>query len=305
MEKYGVFLGEVALDEYYDIGRWPGAGEKVYINPIESIPGGMVANAACVSSSLGFKTYFSYVLNRGDVSKLLIGDLNKYGVDTSFVAYDDNLPDSKVMLFMSGSDHTILIPFYEISQIDIGEKGLELLKSAEFVYTTPSAIKLLRCGNTDSDEIIDAFRSSGTKLVFDFDVDYLQDKNEDIYKNLDIGFFNEAGFRSVMGGREADETAGHLINLGMELVVVTYGSRGCIVYGKDKKESVNAKKVDVVDVTGAGDTFCASFMVELTSGKSPREAALFATSAAAVCISGFGARSGAVGRKTVLEMLGK
>ncbi|NMA06829.1 MAG: carbohydrate kinase family protein, partial [Ruminococcaceae bacterium] len=214
MEKYGVFLGEVALDEYYDIGRWPDAGEKVYIDPIKSMPGGMVANAACVSSSLGFKTYFSYILNRGDVSKLLIRDLNKYGVDTSFVAYDDNLPDSKVMLFMSGSDHTILIPSYEIPQIDIGERGLELLKSAEFVYTTPAAIKLLCCGKMDSDLIIDEFRSSGTKLVFDFDVDYLQDKNEEIYENLDIGFFNESGFHSVRNGGETDETAERLINLG-------------------------------------------------------------------------------------------
>jgi sugar/nucleoside kinase (ribokinase family) len=229
----------------------------------------------------------------------------KYGVDTSFVVYDDNLPDSKVMLFMSGSDHTILIPSYEIPQIDIGERGLELLKSAEVVYTTPAAIKLLCCGKMDSDLIIDEFRSSGTKLVFDFDVDYLQDKNEEIYENLDIGFFNETGFHSVRNGRGADETAERLINLGMELVVVTYGEKGCVVYSKDKKETVNAKKVDVVDVTGAGDTFCASFMVELTSGKSPRESALFATSAAAVCISGFGARSGAVGRKAVSDMLEK
>lgn len=300
---YSVYIGDVALDEYYRADCWPVKGDKVYVDEIKKIPGGMIANAACVGASLGMKTYFASILNRGPVTDFLLDDLQKSGVDTSMVVFDETLADSKVMIFMTGSDHTMLIPRIEPQPADIGEARLELLKKAKYVYTTPGNMLWLRCGELYGGALCDAIRSQGARLVFDVDVDYARDGNEEPFKHLDVGFFNELGIANVGAGRTRGDAARHLLSLGMELVVVTLGAAGCEIYSAEGMTAVSAKKVDAVDVTGAGDTFCSSFMAELSAGSSPREAAEFAAAAAAICVSKLGARSGAVGREKIMEML--
>lgn len=300
---YCVYLGEVALDEYYSADRWPGAGDKAYIRKAEAIPGGMVANAACVAASYGMPVRFGSLLNHGAVTDLLLQDLEARGIDTSLVVYDDALPDAKTMIFMTGSNHTILIPEAQPTAIDIPEATLEVLKKAKYVYTTPGDMKLLRYGGLTNYALADAIRSEGALLAFDVDVDYMRDGDDERYRHLDIGFFNEFGIESVGAGRSIDETAAHLLSLGMKLVVVTLGEAGCRIYSADGVTAVPARTVEAVDVTGAGDTFCSSFLVAYTEGKSIRESAEFAAAAAAICVSRHGARSGAVGRQAVEEML--
>ena len=50
---YAVYVGDVALDEYYRTPRWPSVADKVEVQTLEAIPGGMIANAACVYAALG------------------------------------------------------------------------------------------------------------------------------------------------------------------------------------------------------------------------------------------------------------
>ena len=107
---YCVYIGDVALDEYYRAAAWPRQGDKVLVDALPAVPGGMIANAACVCASFGMKPCFAGILNRGAVSRFLLDDLGKRGVDTSLTVFDDTLADSKVMIFMTGSDHTMLIP---------------------------------------------------------------------------------------------------------------------------------------------------------------------------------------------------
>ena len=61
--------------------------------------------------------------------------------------------------------------------------------------------------------------------------------------------------------------------------------------------------VDVVDVTGAGDTYCSSFVSMMEACGDPAMAGTFATYAASLAITSLGARSGAVGTQPVLEFM--
>ena len=89
----------------------------------------------------------------------------------------------------------------------------------------------------------------------------------------------------------------------MDLVVVTLGADGCIIYKKGETPiTVPARDVPIVDVTGAGDTFCSSFIAVLDE-RDLKEAAEFATAAASICVSHMGARSGAVSKEEVLKVL--
>jgi sugar/nucleoside kinase (ribokinase family) len=298
-ENYCVFIGDVALDEYYKADYWPTIKDKILVDALPAIPGGMIANAACVAAALGMNVKFVSILNSSSISRYLLDDLEKSGVDTSLVVFNDNLPDSKTMIFLVGDEHTIFIPRLGIDRVEITKEQLSILANANFIYTTPTEIAVLQCGDMKSQEIIDHCRKNGVKLVYDLDVDYIKDGNEERYKNLDIAFFNEVGFDSYRGSLDYRSAADRLLSHGLELVVVTLAENGCVVFNRNETIRSQGFKVDVVDVTGAGDTFCSSFLYALSLGKDIHFAAEFANAAASICVGKLGARAGAVSRGEV------
>jgi sugar/nucleoside kinase (ribokinase family) len=302
-ENYCVFIGDVALDEYYRADIWPTIKDKILVDTLPAIPGGMIANAACVAAALGMNVKFVSTLNSGPISRFLLDDLEKSGVDTSLVIFNDSLPDSKTMIFLVGDEHTIFIPRLGIERIEITNEQLSILANADFIYTTPSEIGTLHCGAMTGRDIIDHCRKNGAKLVFDIDVDYIKDHNEEQYKRLDIAFFNEVGFDRYRGALDPSAAAKRLISHGLELVIVTLARQGCMVYSKNETIHCPAFEVEVVDVTGAGDTFCSSFLYALSLDKGIQFAAEFANAAASICVGKLGARGGAVSRAEVERIM--
>jgi sugar/nucleoside kinase (ribokinase family) len=301
--NYSVFIGDVALDEYYRADYWPTIKDKAMVDALPAVPGGMIANAACVSAALGMNVKFVSALNRGAITRFLLDDLENSGVDTSLVVFNDHLADSKTMIFLIGDEHTIFIPRLGIETVELTSEQLSILANANFIYTTPTEIAALRCGEMSSEAIIDHCRENGVKLVFDLDVDYIKDGDQERFKRLDIAFFNEVGFDSYRGLLDEQTAAHRLLSYGLELVVVTLAENGCVVYTKDETVRAPARKVDVVDVTGAGDTFCSSFLFALSEGQGIKYAATFANAAASICVGKLGARAGAVPRAEVERVM--
>jgi fructokinase len=110
----------------------------------------------------------------------------------------------------------------------------------------------------------------------------------------DLDWFGEAGSQ--------DEAAAGWLRAGPKLVVVTHGGRGANAYSRHGKTSVPARKVEIVDTVGAGDTFNAGILAWLgESGllskeaianlpeESIRRALEFAAEVAAVTVSRAGA----------------
>jgi ribokinase len=72
-------------------------------------------------------------------------------------------------------------------------------------------------------------------------------------------------------------------------VVVTLGSKGCLVVEGAKTEHIPAQPVDAVDSTGAGDAFCAAITHAWVGGDSLQDAARFGNLAAAQAVLRMGA----------------
>jgi sugar/nucleoside kinase (ribokinase family) len=78
---------------------------------------------------------------------------------------------------------------------------------------------------------------------------------------------------------------------GPRVVVIKRGSRGAYVYAHehDRAWHVPALAVDVVDVTGAGDSFCGGFMAVYSRTTDPLEAAVCGAATASFTIEDYGA----------------
>lgn len=300
---YSFFIGDVALDEYYQAPYWPNIKEKVLVKTLEPQMGGSIANAACVYSRFNESVYFLSQLNSGKITQMLCDNLRDNGIDTRYILYDDSLPDSKCMIILAEDEHTLFIPTLGITHIEITPEILEAMCKAKYVYTTIVEIKPLRCGNLNAIDIIKKIRESGTKIVYDLDVALFEEGDEIFLQEMDIAFFNKVGFDAYRNGRSHEGVVSQLLNNGTEMVVITLAEEGCLVYTKEKHFHVQGISVDIVDVTGAGDTFCSSFIYALNKCHDLRLAANFANAAAARAVTVMGARGGVAAVQEILDFM--
>jgi len=83
-----------------------------------------------------------------------------------------------------------------------------------------------------------------------------------------------------------------------EILVVTEGSEGAVLYWNGDRRRYSAPSVTEVDATGAGDVFAAAFFIRLSLTHDPWEAARFATLMASISVT----RAGLKGIPTQQEV---
>jgi ribokinase len=133
-----------------------------------------------------------------------------------------------------------------------------------------------------------------------FDFSLIQQVNILVLNELEAGFLAEIPVENEV---DAEKAAQKLVDRGVEKVIITLGSKGAFVVTKTEKVSVPAFKVEAVDTTAAGDTFCGAFAVALGEGKSLKESLRFASAAAAISVTRLGAQPSAPTRKEIDEFL--
>ncbi|VAH78131.1 unnamed protein product [Triticum turgidum subsp. durum] len=92
---------------------------------------------------------------------------------------------------------------------------------------------------------------------------------------------------------------------GVKEVLVKLGSQGSALFveGEEPIRQAIIPAAEVVDTTGAGDTFTSAFAVALVEGKPKKECMKFAAAAASLCVRVKGAIPSMPDRKTVMSLL--
>ena len=114
-----------------------------------------------------------------------------------------------------------------------------------------------------------------------------------IFRHVDILTPNESELRIIMGLPPDDPTpnaelAARLKARGVQTLVVTQGGDGALIYDGDGITRVPSVRVDVVDTTGAGDSFNSGLAVALAEGKSLVEAVRYGCCAGALACTKLG-----------------
>jgi sugar/nucleoside kinase (ribokinase family) len=114
---------------------------------------------------------------------------------------------------------------------------------------------------------------------------------EELIGLFDVVKPNEVECKVLTGidPREDARTAAETIfSWGPGLVVITLAEEGSVVYDGLQFQRIPAYPADVVDATGAGDTYAAGFMHGLLRGASPRECGIWGTAVASIMIEHVG-----------------
>lgn len=91
----------------------------------------------------------------------------------------------------------------------------------------------------------------------------------------------------------------------LKVVVLKDGGRGCRVITRGESFDLPVCKVEVLDSTGAGDSFDAGFLTSYLSGLSLRQCAENASATGALNCAAFGPMEGEITQQTVAELVKK
>ena len=94
---------------------------------------------------------------------------------------------------------------------------------------------------------------------------------------------------ALTGLTDTDAIADFYLRLGPKIVVLKMGAAGALLATPDERVRIPPFPCTPVDATGAGDTFCGSFLARIIAGDAPAPAARYAAAAAALKTQGYGA----------------
>ncbi|MFD4706825.1 carbohydrate kinase family protein [Gottfriedia sp. NPDC058432] len=302
-QGYTFFIGDIALDEYYSAAYFPNLRDKVIVHTLPAQMGGMIANAASVYASYLQPTKFLSALNNGFISQQLCENLRDAGIDTTYIIRDDTLPDSKTIIILAENEHTVFIPTMGIQRLEITPETLEAICNAEYIYSNFCELKPLCCGDLDAASILSKAKANGSKIWCDLDVADLQTGEDQLFAYVDTLFVNETGFNNLMRNKTEEETKQFLFQKGIQMIVVTYAEKGCRIFTTHNEFTVKGINVPITDVTGAGDTFCSSFLYAYRRTENIQLSAEFANFAAARAVTIMGGRAGACGTEAVFQFI--
>jgi sugar/nucleoside kinase (ribokinase family) len=115
-----------------------------------------------------------------------------------------------------------------------------------------------------------------------------------LLRRVDAVVLNDEEARMLTGERNLIKAAGAVLGLGPRYIILKKGEHGAFLLGHDVHFSLPAYPVgEVVDPTGAGDSFAGGFMghVAACGNVQPatlRQAMLYGTVTASWCVQGFG-----------------
>jgi ribokinase len=103
---------------------------------------------------------------------------------------------------------------------------------------------------------------------------------------------NAIELEQLTGEEDYRKGADYLISMGVKVVAVKLGSKGCYVTDGQEKLKVEPFKVKAIDTTGAGDAFDVGFLYGLISEKSLYECGQLGNFVASRSVMKLGAREG-------------
>lgn len=290
-------VGDVVLDEYL-YGVPTRLSREAPIPVLEltrraTLPGG-AANPAQNITALGAQATLAGVIGDDADGRQLVEVLRSAGVDPACVLVDPTRTTTvKTRVVSEG-----LLRFpQQIARIDritrapVNERIVRSL--ATLIGTHAAGVDAILCSDYLSGllttDLAQAIRATCAERGLLFTVDAQGELEK--YRGADLLRCNTDEASNFLRRRletEADFETGlsdMLDQLEVGLVVVTRGGQGLSMLGREVPYTyLAAHKVEVADVTGAGDTFIAVLTLALASGTSPLAAAELANAAAALVV---------------------
>lgn len=300
---YGITsFGEILIDF-----TWQGHNEQGQALFAQN-PGGAPANVAVAASRLGTKTAFLGKAGRDMHGRFLKSVLEQEEVDTRGLILDaDYFTTLAFVRLGTAGERTFAFarkPGAD-TQIRADEIAAEILANTNIFHVGSLSLTDQPARDTTLYAVKQA-KKMGSIISYDpnyreslwTDAKTAVEQMRSLIPYADIMKLSDEEIVLLTGYDDPEEAARELVAQGIKVVAVTLGPEGTYIYGMDGGREVPGYVSNVVDTTGAGDSFWGGFLHCLNqSGKCPEELSLseleeyarFGNAVASLCVEGKGA----------------
>ena len=285
------------MDTLVTVPNFPKEDTKMRAISSKPSGGGPTATGLVAAQKLGEQTAYIGVLSDDNGGVFLQKDFEKYGVNTKCVNVISGYRSFTSMIWLAKDTATRTCVF------DKGDLPPLQLSDMQKQAIMDSQILMIDGNEMDAaEEGSKVARENNTKVLYD--CGGLYEGVERLLKLTDVMIPSEEFSLGHTGCDNVEDAAIRLYELyHPEVVVITCGKEGGIIYDGNECVKYPAFLVDAVDTNGSGDVFHGAFAAAMIKGYSYMDCCLFASATSAIKCTGVGARESVPDEKTVLAFL--
>lgn len=294
--KKAIVVGDACLDVSFKLEDYLTNDEKEM--PYSTSVGGTSAGTIVPLSKLGIETAFLGTLGDDFAGRFLLNGLEDLGIDTTLVKVKKELNTVNVfgLIDEKGERHLWGFPRVNTSTSDISitKEDKEKITTASWIHG--SGMSLLYGGNIleNLPKIFELAYKANIPTSFDLntrvsDISLLNPQAVEAIKKI-------LPYTNYLFGSAKDElvsfypcddykVSARSFVSDKRVVIARMAEEGTLVINNKEERIVNSYKIDVVNSTGAGDTFNAGFIASKLNGLDDFEACQYASACAAYKIS--------------------
>lgn len=283
-------MGDVALDVIAQLKEQINYGNDT-ASKISTHPGGQAANVATWITRTNNQAHIVARVGNDPVGFALISDLDKYGVQHKGLM-NSGRPSGVVVILVDSNGERSMFPDNG-ANADLEVSDLPSLDDIDGVFLSGYALLDFRSRDAALG-MIRKFREKKIPIFFDPTTTGAMKavpKSEILewVGMCDGILLNNEEARYLGESDDIEEAEANLQKL-TPLVVIKLGSRGATGVYTDQFAKVPAVTTNVVDTTGAGDSFAAGFIPKWLETSDLEQALSAGTALAAKCVATVGAR---------------
>ena len=292
-----VGIGACVFDTLYNIPTYPTEDTKMRAAASKCAGGGPVATGLVAAKKLGEGASYIGVLSDDNGGAFLKGDFEKYGVDTSLIKIENGYRSFASVLWLCADTKTRTCVFDKgnLPALVLNESQRKAIEEAE----------LLMVDGNEMDAAVEAAgiaRKNRVKVLYD--CGGLYEGVERLLALTDIMIPSEEFAMGHTGCDNAADAAKKLFETyAPEVVVITQGARGGIMFDGERLTSYPVYPTEAVDSNGSGDVFHGAFAAGLMKGYDFGKCCHFSSAVSAMKCMGVGARESVPDFETVRKYM--
>lgn len=277
-----VVVGSANMDVVFTTSRIPSPGETLLATSLARYAGGKGLNQAVAAARAGSRTNFIGALGHDESGDALLDTMADAGMSSECVRRVPEDSGQAFIVLAESAENTIIVASganATVTELTLPERDV----------VTASAVLLMQLELPLSVvvEAAQVARVAGTTVILNAAPAHALP--DELIGNLDYLMVNEHE-ACIVGESDDLEKASLHLAAKVPYLIVTLGAEGSALYEGGRFISrVPALRVDAVDTTGAGDTYCGAFAAAIEEGRSVTAAVEFATVAAALSVQVRGA----------------
>lgn len=290
MKKIAV-IGSVNMDLTAKTDRFPNAGETIFGRDLQYVPGGKGNNQAVAVARLGGDVTMFACVGDDAFGDRLVENLNINGVHTQHIQKIPGVATGIAIITVAENDNTIVVLSGANSCVtkQYAEEMMPKILEADIILVPNEIPAETIC------YVSETAHKAGKIVVFN--PAPVSDTALQCLEHITYLTPNEHETALLFPGEELE----NLLAKQQGKLIVTLGAEGAAAWADGNMLKIPARKANVVDTTGAGDTFNGAFCYALANDYPLEKALHFANVAASLSTEGFGAQSGMPDRSAVLH----